>query len=330
MSDQFLSQNEVDALLEGVNGEANFEPEIGQPGAAQSYDLSKSERVVRDRLPVLEVIHERFSRHLRTSLQTLLRRPPEVSAGAVKIQKYADFTRALPSPASLNLMGLQPLRGQALVVIDPSLVFATIDCLFGGSGKLPTKLEGREFSPTEVRLIARLLAAIEQSYAAAWASTYPLKMEHLRSEMLLQMMSFAAPTEPVVSASFAVEIGAVGGHVHLALPFSSLEPIRGLLNASAAGEAPPNDDNQWRQQLSQSVADAQVALSVELTQTQLTVGELMSLGVGDFLALPLQRSVQAKVDNIALFECHYGTCNGHYSVRIERSIASNTTPGLSV
>mgnify|MGYP006335253757 CR=1 FL=1 len=158
MNQQILSQDEVDALLQGINGaDPTQEPEQAPPGDVRSYDLSSQERIVRGRMPAMEVINERFARNIRTGLFQLIRKNPEVSIGGIKVQKYSAFLREIVVPTNFNIVSVRPLRGNGLIICDPTLVFAVIDALFGGAGKYPTRIEGREFSPTEQRVILRLL-----------------------------------------------------------------------------------------------------------------------------------------------------------------------------
>ncbi len=175
MSQQILSQDEVDALLQGITGESQApeEPEV-EPGGVRRYDLASQERIVRGRMPTLEVIHERFARNIRVGLFNLIRRSPEVVTGGIKVHKFSAFLREIVVPTNFNLVAVKPLRGSGLIVCEPNLVFAVIDGLFGGSGKFHTRIEGRDFSPTEQRVIQRLVATIIEEYRKAWSSIYPL------------------------------------------------------------------------------------------------------------------------------------------------------------
>ena len=232
MTSQILSQDEVDALLQGIStDDAPASPEPDASGL-KSYDLSGQERIVRGRMPNLEIVNERFARNLRNGLFQLLRKNAEFSAGAVKVHKYSVFLREITVPTSLNMVSVQPLRGNGLVICDPSLVFAAVDSLFGGNGKYYTRIEGREFSPTEQRVIRRLVDMVTSEYARAWAGTYPLELAYVRSEMLPQFATIATPSEVVVSTSFEMEIGDMSGSIHVCIPYATLEPIRDVLFSS--------------------------------------------------------------------------------------------------
>jgi flagellar motor switch protein FliM len=203
MSDDILSQEEVDALLRGVTGEP--EELAGTPAGSagvRTYDIGREERIVRGRMPTLELVHERFSRALRPALFNFMRRSAEVAVTPVKVQKYSDFVRNLVVPTNLNIVHVKPLKGTGLVIIEPTLVFQVVDHLFGGSGQIHTRIEGRDFTPTEQRVIQRLLAVVFEELNKAWAQVHPLRFEHVRSEMNTQFANICTPTEVVVSASF--------------------------------------------------------------------------------------------------------------------------------
>ena len=184
MNQQILSQDEVDALLQGITGESQKLEEEEQPqGGIRDYDLASQERIVRGRMPTMEVINERFARNIRIGLFNLMRKSPEVSIGGIKVQKFSAFLREIVVPTNFNIVSVKPLRGSGLIVCDPTLVFAVIDALFGGAGKFHTRIEGRDFSPTEQRVILRLLQTIMAEYRKSWLGIYPLELEFQRAEM---------------------------------------------------------------------------------------------------------------------------------------------------
>ncbi|MFT3802851.1 MAG: flagellar motor switch protein FliM [Burkholderiaceae bacterium] len=314
MADQFLSQDEVDALLEGVAGD---EPAETVPASGvRSYDLGTSERIVRGRMPTMEIINERFARHLRVGLFNYMSRSPEISVGPVKVQKYSEFLRNLILPTNLNLMSMKPLRGAALVICEPQLVFTIIDSLFGGSGRFHTRIEGREFSLTEMRIIRHVVDVISEEYRKAWTGVYPLELEYQRSEMQPQFASIATPSEIVVSTAYSVDIGATGGQIHVCMPYASLEPIRDTLFSSIQGDS-QGVDRRWVSMLTQQIQTAEVELTADLARASATVADLLKLKVGDFIELDLKQTLTAKVDNVPVFECRYGTSNNHYAIRIQ-------------
>ena len=320
MSESVLSQEEVDALLEGVTGESQkLAEEAPQVGGVRDYNLSNQERIVRGRMPTMEIVNERFSRNLRLGLFNLIRRSPEISVGGVQVQKYSAFLRELVVPTNFNIMAVRPLRGNGLVVCEPSLLFGVIDSLYGGNGKFHTRIEGRDFSPTELRVIRRLVDVVAEEYKKAWLGVYPLELSYQRSEMQPQFATIATPSEIVVTTSFTLEIGDITGSLHICIPYSTLEPIRDVLYSTVQGDA-MEVDRRWIRVLSHEIQAAELTLVAELAQTQATVEQLLAMQVGDFLELDRTPNVQAKVEGVPLFECQYGTHNGKYALRIGNTL----------
>src|SRR6476469_9228670 len=235
MADNFLSQEEVDALLKGVNGDQDDDRAPEDQSGVRPYNLATQERIVRGRMPTLEIINERFARLMRIGLFNFLHRSAEVSIGPVRVTKYSEFIRNLVVPTNLNLVYMKPLRGTALIVLDPNLVFLIVDNLFGGDGRFHTRVEGRDFTQTEQRIIQRVLNIIFETYAKSWEPVYPVEFEYVRSEMNTQFANIATPNEVVVSSTFTVELGSVSGQIHFCLPYSVIEPIRDTLTSSLPG-----------------------------------------------------------------------------------------------
>jgi len=313
---QFLSQDEVDALLDGMNGEPK-EAAVDVPAAGiREYDIANQERIVRGRMPTLEIINERFARNFRIGLFNFMRRTPEMSIGQVRVLKYSAFLRDIVVPTNINIVSVRPLRGSGLVILDPKLVFTVIDSMFGGTGRFQTRIEGREFTPTEQRIIQRLLDVVTSEYAKAWQGVYPLQLEYQRSEMHTQFANIATPSEIMVTTKFTLEIGDAGGEVFICIPYSTLEPIRDLLYSSLQGDA-SSTDKRWLALLTKQVQMAEIDLVAELGNTKITVGDLMKITRGDFIELPLKETILAKVDGVPLFDCKFGTLNNHYAIKID-------------
>jgi flagellar motor switch protein FliM len=318
MNQQILSQDEVDALLQGITGESQkLEQEETPEGAIRNYDLASQERIVRGRMPTMEIINERFARNIRIGLFNFIRKSPEVSIGGIKVQKYSAFLREIVVPTNFNIMSVRPLRGSGLIVCDPSLVFAVVDALFGGTGKFRTRIEGRDFSPTEQRIIQRLVEVVTTEYKRAWNGVYPLELAYQRSEMLPQFASIATPSEIVVSTSFAMEIGETSGSIHFCIPYSTLEPIRDVLYSTVQGDG-NEPDRRWVTLMKGQIQEAEVELVVELAHAPATVEQLLAFKPGDFIELDLERGIQAKVAGVPVFDCHYGTSNGKYALKVDQ------------
>jgi len=323
MNQQILSQDEVDALLQGITGESQkLEQEEEQVGGIREYNLASQERIVRGRMPTMEIINERFARNIRVGLFNFIRKSPEVAIGGIKVQKYSAFLREIVVPTNFNIVSVKPLRGSGLVVCDPTLVFAVIDSLFGGIGKFHARIEGRDFSPTEQRVITRIVEVVTTEYAKAWKGVYPLELEYQRSEMQPQFATIATPSEIVVSTSFTLEIGETSGTIYFCIPYSTLEPIRDVLYSTTVGDS-SEPDRRWINLLKTQIQSAEVELVAELGSAPATVEQLLAFKPGDFIELDLDPVIQTKVDGVPIFDCHYGTSNGRYALKIDKMLTSS-------
>ncbi len=297
MSKDFLSQDEVDALLKGVTGEPDEVKETIDPAAIRNYNMATQERIVRGRMPTLEIINERFARLLRIGLFNFVRRSAEITVGPVRTAKYSEFIRNLVVPTNLNMVQIKPLRGTALFIFEPNLVFLIVDNLFGGSGQMHTRVEGRDFTPTEQRIIQLLLAIVFEDLEKSWASVHPVTFEYLRSEMNTQFANIATPNEVVVVTSFNIEFGSSGGQFHICIPYAMVEPIRDLLYSSVQGDH-MEVDKRWVRLLSKQVQSAEVELVLNLGQAQLTIDQLLGMQVGDVIAVEIPQPIIAEVDGV--------------------------------
>jgi flagellar motor switch protein FliM len=324
MADNFLSQEEVDALLKGVNGDQDDVAAPEEVAGVRTYNLATQERIVRGRMPTLEIINERFARLLRVGLFNFLRRSAEVSVGSVRVSKYSEFIRNLVVPTNLNLVHMKPLRGTALMVFDPGLVFLLVDNLFGGDGRFHTRVEGREFTQTEQRIISKLLNLVFEHYAASWRSVRALNFEYVRSEMHTQFANVATPNEIVIVTQFSIEFGSTGGTLHICMPYSMIEPIRDILSSPIQGEA-LEVDRRWVRVLSQQVQAAEVEVTVDLAQIGTTFEQILNMRAGDVLPINVPELVTAKVDGVPVMECGYGIFNGQYALRVQKMISASDT-----
>lgn len=317
----FLSQQEVDALLAGVTGEEATQSEAAASGGVRPYDLGSPERIVRRRLHTLEAINERFARQMRSVLLNFMRRSPDISVGGIRIMKYGDFERNLPVPSNLNLVHMKPLRGTALFSFDPNLVFLVIDSLFGGDGRFHTRVEGRDFTPTEQRVIRRLLNLTLDCYGKSWKPVYPIEFEYIRAEMHTKFASITGPNEVVVTTSFRIEFGASGGDLNICIPYSMIEPVRDLLTRPLQHTVLEAIDKRWTHQLSNQVRGADVDLVAEFAKIPSNIANLLKMRVGDILPLDMPSAIVAKIDDVPVMECAYGNFNGRYALRVQKMIS---------
>ena len=323
MGQDFLSQDEVDALLKGVTGEADeVEPAVETEGV-RPYNLATQERIVRGRMPTLEIINERFARQMRLGLFNFMRRTAEISVGPIRIIKYNEFIRNLVVPTNLNMVQAKPLRGTALFIFDPSLVFLIVDNLFGGDGRVHTRVEGRDFTQTEQRIIQRLLAVVFEEYEKSWKPVYELKFEYMRSEMNTQFANIATPNEVVVVTTYNIEFGPTSGEFHICMPYAMIEPVRDLLYSSMQGDH-LEVDKRWLRLLAQQVQTAEVELTAVLGRSAVTFNQILKMKAGDVIALDIPESITAAVDGVPVMECHYGLFNGQYALKVEKMLAGST------
>lgn len=323
MSSDFLSQEEVDALLRGVSGESD-EPvaEEVDDGGVRPYNMATQERIVRGRMPTMELINERFARYLRIGLFNYMHRNAEVSVGPIRVQKYAEFVRNLVVPTNLNLVVAKPLRGTGLVVFDPNLVFLVVDNMFGGDGRFHTRIEGRDFTPTEQRIIQGMLDVVFTEYSKAWAPVFKIDLEYVRSEMNSQFANIATPSEIVVATSFSLELGGAQAEMHFCFPYSMVEPIRDLLYSTMQSDH-LTQDRRWVNLLSRQLQTAEVELTCNLGTAKVSLRDIVNMRVGDVIPLQVSETLQAEVDGVPIIACRYGTQGGQYAIRIDRFLGAD-------
>ncbi len=319
--DDLLSQDEIDALLHGVDeGAVKTEDEEGTFAAegARPYDFTSQERIVRGRMPTLEMVSERFARYFRISLFNLLRRTAEVSFSGVQVIKFSEFIHSLFVPTNLNLIRFKPLRGRALIVLDPTLVFTAVDNYFGGSGQFYNKVEGREFTPTEMRVIQILLDLAFKDLKEAWKPVMDVELEYLNSEVNPQFANIVSPSEIIVISTIHIELEGGGGNLHVALPYAMLEPIRELLDSIQSDRG--DVDNRWREALNYEVMGVPVELYGILLEKTLTVEQILNLEPGDVISVDIPDQVTLFAEEIPLFHGRVGVANGNYAVKIETKV----------
>ncbi|HEY1069080.1 MAG TPA: flagellar motor switch protein FliM [Thermomonas sp.] len=330
MTTDLLSQDEIDALLHGVDsGAVDVEPPPA-PGEARTYDFASQERIIRGRLPTLEMINERFARTWRIGLFNLLRRSADLSVRGIDMIRFGEYMHSLQVPTNINLVKMKPLRGTGIVMFEPRLVFTVVDNFFGGNGKYHTRIEGREFTPTEMRVIQLLLKQTFSDFTEAWAPVMNLEFEYMNSEVNPHFANIISPREYIVVCRFHVELEGGGGEVHVAMPWSMLEPIRDLLDAGVQSDRVEKDEN-WTRALRVQLQDAEVEVSSAITQRTITLRELCRLKVGDVIPIELPKTVTVQVEQHTLFSGEFGTHNGRNAIKVTEVHAPRaiTTPELS-
>ena len=316
-----LSQDEIDALLHGVDGgdvETNADEELDD-GLARSFDFNSQDRIVRGRLPTLEMINERFARNIRVSLFNMLRRQAEIAVGGVQMLKFAEYIHSLYVPTSLNMVKINPLRGTALFVIDPKLVFILVDNFFGGEGRFYNKIEGREFTPTEQRIISMLLTQIFKDLQDAWLPVKPLEFIYQSSEVNPHLANIVSPTEVVVVSTFRIDLDGGGGDFHVTIPYSMIEPIRDLLDAGVQSDV-TDVDSRWITSLRDEIFESEVEVKSELVSTEMALSQVNDLKVGDIIPIDMPETITVESEEIPLFRGTLGVSRGNAAVKVTERV----------
>ncbi len=316
-----LSQDEIDALLHGVDdGDVDTEPEFA-PGEAKPYDLTSQDRIVRGRMPTLEMINERFARYTRISLFNLLRRSADVAVGGIQIQKFGEYVHTLYVPTSLNMVKFRPLRGTGLFILDAKLVFKLVDNFFGGDGR-HAKIEGREFTPTELRVVQMVIDQVFIDLAEAWRTIMPIEFEFMNSEVNPSMANIVSPSEVVVVSTFHVELDGGGGDLHITVPYSMIEPIRETLDAGMQSDV-DDVDERWVTALREDVMDAKVDLNCNIVERQITLRDILDLQVGDVIPVDFPGCATLTANEIPLYETKIGTSRGFLALQVLNKVGKN-------
>lgn len=309
-----LSQDEIDALLHGVD-EGDIEPEDDiDPSGVKAYDLTSNDRIVRGRMPTLEMINERFARYTRISMFNFLRRSADVASGGVQIMKFGEYIHTLYVPTSLNLVKMRPLRGTALFILDAKLVFKLVDNFFGGDGR-HAKIEGREFTPTEVRVVQLVLSQVFNDMIEAWGPVMKLEFEYVGSEVNPAMANIVSPSEVVVVSTFHIELDGGGGDLHLTFPYSMIEPIREVLDAGVQSDV-DDVDERWQQSLREDIMDARVPVHGTLVERDISLREVAALKAGDIIPVDLPEEFILQANGVPVFRGKMGISNENLAVKI--------------
>ncbi len=324
-----LSQDEIDALLHGVDsgGVETGTDEGLEPGEARGYDFASQDRIVRGRLPTLEMINERFARYFRTSLFNMLRRSADISVSGVQMLKFSEFVHSLFVPTSLNVTKVSPLRGKSLFVLDPKLVFSVVDSFFGGTGRFHTKIEGRDFTPTELRVVQILLGIAYGDLKMAWQPVLDITFEYVNSEVNPQFANIVSPSEVVVVTTFNVDLESGGGDLYICLPYSMLEPIRDLLDAGVQSDRGETDER-WELAMREEVMNASIEIASVFGEATLPLRDIAALEVGDIIPLEVPDLHEVTAESLPIFRGSLGVHNNSYSIKIAEWIERSSSRKL--
>lgn len=320
---QVLSQNEVDALLSAVSD--NRIDGQDQGGAAGTgviqYDLANQDRIIRGRMPTLDIIHDRFIRLFRMSLSNSLRKMANISVNSTGPLKFSEFMNSLPLPSCLNILRLDPLRGAAVMVVESKLLYALVDSFFGGNDVPYTKIEGKDFTQIEIKIARRLVLAAIDDLEKAWEPVYPLKIGYSRTEINPQFVAIVPPSDVVIATTFDVELEKVSGTIKIVIPYSTLEPIKSKLSVGFQSEQ-LEVDFIWINRIKEKIMQTNANLLVRLGSADITVRDLLELEAGDIIQLgsdatmPLEVLVEGKPK----FKGIPGLSKGNRAIKITESL----------
>lgn len=309
-----LSQDEIDALLHGVDDGLVQTESASEPGSIKSYDLTSQDRIVRGRMPTLEMINERFARYTRISMFNLLRRSADVAVGGVQVMKFGEYVHSLYVPTSLNLVKIKPLRGTSLFILDAKLVFKLVDNFFGGDGR-HAKIEGREFTPTELRVVRMVLDQCFVDLKEAWQAIMPVNFEYMNSEVNPAMANIVGPSEAVVVSTFHIELDGGGGDLHVTMPYSMIEPVREMLDAGFQSDL-DDQDERWVKALREDVLDVAVPLTATVARRQLKLRDILHMQPGDVIPVELPEHLVLRANGVPSFKVRLGSHKGNLALQI--------------
>ena len=313
-----LSQDAIDALLHGVDDGLVQTEMAAEPGSVKSYDLTSQDRIVRGRMPTLEMINERFARYTRISMFNMLRRSADVAVGGVQVMKFGEYVHSLYVPTSLNLVKIKPLRGTALFILDAKLVFKLVDNFFGGDGR-HAKIEGREFTPTELRVVRMVLEQAFIDLKEAWQAIMEVNFEYINSEVNPAMANIVGPSEAIVVSTFHIELDGGGGDLHVTMPYSMIEPVREMLDAGFQSDL-DDQDERWVKALREDLLDVDVPLSATVARRQLRLRDILHMQPGDIIPVELPEEMIIRANGVPSFKVKLGSHKGNLALLVVEPI----------
>jgi len=316
---EILSQNEIDSLIHGMDDvfEQNKAP-VDEPGIHDKYDLASQDRIVRSRMPTLEIINEKFARYARSTLFNALRTTLDVDIIGVEIMKYMDYMYQLPVPTSINMVKAAPLKGTAMVILDPNLIFKMVDNYYGGIGR-HTKIEGREFTAIEQRLIEKVLNAIFKSLRDAWSSVIEFDFAYESMEVNPHMANTIPPSEVMVVSKFTFEIETGKGEVGIAFPYAMLEPIKDIL-IQGYRNAEEQKDERWLRAFSSDMLNAKMKIDLKMAEKSVNLKEVVDWKAGDIIPIHLDNDFTISANKVPVFKGKMGIHNGNYAFQVKEQI----------
>lgn len=320
---QVLSQDEINSLLKGLSDGDVEEDSVEQEDAspAKRFDLANQERIIRGRMPTMELIHDRFSRQFRSQLGNFLGRTCFANVAGIEMVKFGLFMKKLPLPSSLHIFRMPPLSGYALMVASSPLVFGIVDALFGGGSQNRVKIEGREYTPIESRLIGKVVMMALDTLKDAWAPIHPVDFVYVRSEFNPLAIAIVPPTDAVIIVTIEVEFEQETTTLTICMPYSTIEPLRSKL-ATGFQSTRLEADTSVAKRMETNIKQTQTNLSVELARGSISAGDFLRLNPGDVISLDTVPSEEAmiKIEGEPKFYAYVGSYRGNRACRISRQI----------
>lgn len=317
--EDILSQDEVDALLKGI-AEGEIETEkLEEASGIKVYDFTGQEKIVRGRMPSLDIANERLARNFRLSLSAAIRHMVDVTNVNVNITKFYDFMRGIPFPSSINVFKMEPLRGFGLLVFDAPMIFSLIEYFFGGTGKGYYKPEGREFTPIEQKIIHKVVLMFFDDMEEAWRPVFPMKPTYVRSEMNPQFVTIVTPVDVVIKVEFILEIEGKQCKAFVCIPYGSVEPIKEKLYSAFSADR-DELDIKWLERLKESLKETSVIVKGVLGSTIFTVKEVLDLKDGDILLLNKRSDddIDIMVEDMPKYKGRFGLFRGSHALKITK------------
>ncbi|MEZ5596648.1 MAG: flagellar motor switch protein FliM [Pseudomonadales bacterium] len=305
-----LSEEEIDALLTGVDrGDVETEDDPPESNAdIRQYDLTSQDRIVRGRLPTLELIGEKFARQFRVDLQALLRFQVDVGAGGVQVLKFSEYTQSLFVPTSIGLARITPFIGACLLVLDAKLIYRLVERLFGGAAQI-VDIDGRDFTPTERRVIDRLHELLGRVYRQAWTDVLDINVEVVGREINPNLLNQFNADDVLMVSTFRLSMEEGSGELHIAIPYAALEPFKSILDSRARIDG-EEIDNEWSHQLEYRLLDTAVPVNCEIASRQLRLRDLLGMQVGDVIKLDKPELHEVQVGTRSIFYGRLGESRG--------------------
>ena len=315
---KILEQDEVDALLRGLSGgDVETETEIPEDDTGVvSFDLANQDRIIRGRMPVLEIVNDRFSRLCTNALANTMRKRVDINPISIDMSKFGDFMRSLPVPTSISIFKMDPLRGNALLVVDSRLVFALVENFFGGAGSQP-KVEGRDFTPIEQAIVERVVKIALANMEESWKPVHEVHVEMVRTEVNPQFAAIVPPSDVVIVVTFEVELENAIGSLICCLPYATMEPIRSKLHASFQSER-LEVDHVWINRFKERLMETPVEMVVRMGKTAISGRQLLYLQEGDIILLDTDEDelLEAEVEGVRKFQGLPGRVKGNKAFKV--------------